>query len=298
MSVVEGTMKKDIPYITFNPATTENIGFEIVSIEKIANKKETHEHNSQLPHQLKFYNLIFFTEGKGRHFIDFHWYTVQQNTLIYLAKEQVNAFDFSSDLKGYCMVFTEEFFVDCFSNFSDSFVFKLFHPQLSSPIIPIPEESDFVLYFNLIRKELGVQKSFNKKEIIKSLLSILLSKVENIKQNQSKSSIDSSKLILFQKFTSLVENHYTESRNANFYAEKLAVTYKHLNSICKELMHKTAKSVIDDFIVLQAKRRLTSAEMKSTELAYDLGFEDPTNFTKYFKKQTGLTPISFVKSIK
>ncbi|MCF8278317.1 MAG: helix-turn-helix domain-containing protein [Flavobacteriales bacterium] len=290
-------MKNDIPHVTFKPATSENFGFEIVPIEAIANKKGAHEHNSQLPHQLKFYNLIFFTEGKGRHFIDFHWYPVQQNTLVYIAKEQVNAFEFSAGLKGYCMVFTEDFFVNCFSNFTDNFLFRLFNPQLFSPIVPIPEESDFINYFNLLRKEFSAPKSVNQKEIIKSLLTILVSKVENIKQNQPEFFIDSSKLILFQKFTSLVENHYTESRNANFYADKLAITYKHLNITCKELMHKTAKSVIDDFIVLQAKRKLINADMKSTELAYDLGFEDPTNFTKYFKKQIGLTPISFIKSI-
>lgn len=295
---VLANMKKDIPHITFEPATPENFGFEIVPIEKIANMRDTSGHNSQLPHQLKFYNLIFFTEGKGRHFIDFQWYPVQQNTLVYLAKEQVNAFDFSADLQGYCMVFTEAFFVNCFSNFTDNFVFRLFNPQLFSPIVPIPTDSDFISYFELLRKEFSAQKSVHQKEIIKSLLTILISKAENIKQNQSKSFIESSKFKLLQKFNSLIENHYAESRNANFYAAKLAVTYKHLNSTCKEIMNKTAKSVIDDFIVLQAKRKLINADMKSTELAYDLGFEDPTNFTKYFKKQTGLTPKSFIESIK
>ena len=289
-------MTKDIPHIKFNPATTENLGFEIVPIEKIANRNYTNEHNSELPHQLKFYNLIHFTEGKGRHFIDFKWHPVQESSLVYLAKEQVHAFDFSTDLKGYCMVFTEEFFVSCFSNLTEDFVFRLFNPQLFSPILQIPKESDFVNYFNLLRKEFNSKKSFNQNEIIKSLLTILISKVENIRQNQSKSFKDSSKLLVFQKFNSLLDNHYTESRNANFYAEKLAVTYKHLNSICKELMNKTAKSIIDDFIVLQAKRKLINSYIKSTQLAYSLGFEDPTNFTKYFKKQTGLTPKSFTNT--
>jgi len=290
-------MTKDIPHIKFNPATADNFGFEIVSIEKISKKIDNNGHNSELPHQLKFYNLIYFTKGSGRHFIDFNWYPVRKNTLVYLAKEQVNAFDFSTDLKGYCMVFTEEFFVSCFSNLTEDFVFRLFNPQLFSPILQIPKESDFVDYFNLLRKEFNSKKSFNQNEIIKSLLTILISKAENIKQNQSKSFKDSSKLLVFQKFNSLLENHYTESRNASFYANKLAVTYKHLNSICKELMNKTAKSIIDDFIVLQAKRKLINSDIKSTQLAYNLGFEDPTNFTKYFKKLTGLTPKSFLKSL-
>ncbi|MBI0400047.1 helix-turn-helix transcriptional regulator [Cyclobacterium marinum] len=55
---------------------------------------------------------------------------------------------------------------------------------------------------------------------------------------------------------------------------------------------------MDDFIILQAKRNLINSTTNSAELAYKLGFEDPTNFTKYFKKNTGLTPKSFIKSLK
>lgn len=83
------------------------------------------------------------------------------------------------------------------------------------------------------------------------------------------------------------------SRNANFYAKKLNITYKHLNSICKDVADVTAKQFIDAFIILEAKRLLINSEMKSTELAYTLGFEEPTNFVKYFKKYTGLTPNTF-----
>ncbi len=288
---------KDIPHIKFNHSTTENFGFEIVPIEKIAQTKEQQGHNPELPHQLKFYNLIFFTEGKGRHYIDFKWYSVQKNTLVYLTKEQVNAFEFSESLKGFCIIFTEEYFVSYFSNLTEDFVFRLFNPQLFSPILQIPSESDFEEYFKLLQKEHNNSKSFNHKNIINSLFTILISKAENIKQNQTLYIKDTSKIGIFQKFTSLIEHNHTKSRSANFYADKLAVTYKHLNTICKKLVNKTAKNVIDDYIILQAKRNLINSGIKSTELAYKLGFEDPTNFTKYFKKNTGLTPNSFIKSV-
>lgn len=290
-------MNKEIPSINFNPALNSNFGFEIVSIENISKSKDQGEHNPELPHQLKFYNIIFFTGGSGRHFIDFKWYPVQQNSLVYLTKEQVNAFEFSESLAGFCIVFTEAYFVNCFSNLSEDFVFRLFNPQLFSPILQIPKKSDFENYFHLLTKEFNNSISFNHKSIIDSLFVILVSKAENIKQNQTNQVKDSSKINVFQKFTSLIEQHLTKSRSAEFYAEELGITYKHLNTICKELVNKTAKKVIDDFIILQAKRNLINSNLKSNELAYKLGFEDPTNFTKYFKKNTGFTPNSFVKSI-
>lgn len=290
-------MTKTIPQITFKNEIKDNFGFDIVSIQKIAKNKNDFQHHPELPHQLKFYNFIFFTEGSGRHFIDFKWYSVQKNSLVYLTKDQVNAFEFSENLKGFCLIFTEEYFVQCFSNVSNDFIFRLFNPQLFSPILQIPTNSDFENYFNLLKNEYENPNIFNHKTIIDSLFVLLISKAENIKQHQTFNIKHSSKVIIFQKFTSLIDKHLTKSRSAEFYANELAITYKHLNSICKELVNKTAKNVIDDYLILQAKRNLINLNIKSNELAYKLGFEDPTNFTKYFKKHTGLTPNSFIKAI-
>ncbi|MBM1108216.1 AraC family transcriptional regulator [Aurantibacter crassamenti] len=290
-------MTNDIPYVTFNPATTDSHGFEIVPIEEIAKSKNEHEHNPELPHQLKFYNLIFFTQGSGRHFIDFNWYPVQKNSLVYLTKDQINAFEFSEELKGFCIIFTEAYFVNSFSNLSDDFVFRIFNPELFSPILQIPNNSDFTTYFNLLLKENDTPDTFNHDKTIQSLLTILISKAENLKQKLTFHISDSSKAVVYQKFISLIEQHLTQSRSANFYAKELAITYKHLNTICRELVSKTAKNVIDDFVILQAKRNLINSTTNSTELAYKLGFDDPTNFTKYFKKNTGLTPKTFIKSL-
>jgi AraC family transcriptional regulator, transcriptional activator of pobA len=80
-------MEKDIPHIEFDPSTKENIGFEIVPVERIAQNRKHYEVNPEKPHQLKFYNLIFFTDGESKHFIDFKWYPIHKNSLIYLTKD-------------------------------------------------------------------------------------------------------------------------------------------------------------------------------------------------------------------
>lgn len=290
-------MAKGIPHIEFDASTKKDFGFDIVSIETIYKNKEDFKHDPEVPHQLKFYNLIFFTEGKGKHFVDFNWYHVQQNSLVYLTKEQVHAFQFSKNLKGYCVIFTEGFFIKCFSHLPEKFVFRLFNPQLFSSIIQIPKESDFIEYFHLLKKEYSKSNTFNKNAILESLLTVLISKAEHIKQDQTFHIKNASKIITFQKFTNLIEANFHKSRHAAFYAEKLAITYKHLNTICKDLVNKTAKLVIDDFIILQAKRNLINSNLKSSQLAYKMGFEDPTNFTKYFKKHTTFTPKAFKKHL-
>ncbi|WP_299112164.1 helix-turn-helix transcriptional regulator [uncultured Winogradskyella sp.] len=290
-------MRKSIPHIAFQATEKTSFGFDIVPLDYIRQQKGF-DHNPEQPHQLKFYNLIFFTEGKGRHFIDFNWYPIQENTLIYLTKDQVNAFDFSTDFKGYCMLFTEDYFIDSFSHLPKDFVFRLFNPQLFSPILQVPRQSDFNSYFSLLLTEFANRAAFNQKTILESLFVILVSKAEYYKQHQTFHIKNSSQIQLFQKFTKLLEDSFHNTRSANFYASELGITYKHLNTISNELVNKTAKTVIDDYVILQAKRNLINSSIKSTQLAYKLGFEDPTNFTKYFKKNTGLTPKSFKNSIK
>ncbi|MCB0516319.1 MAG: helix-turn-helix transcriptional regulator [Chitinophagales bacterium] len=290
-------MKKDIPKVNYKPQSTEDFGLDIVSIDNIKQRQDNKTHHSEQPHQLKFYTLIYFTQGSGRHYVDFEWYPVQKNTVVFLTKEQVHAFDFSTDLDGYCLVFNEGYFVKYTTQFSDNFIFRFLNDQLSSPTVLLPEDADFFTYFTLLLSEFNTPNTFNHQLIINSLFTIVVSKVEQIRQLYYKGITDKSKISLFQIFTQLIEKHYTENRNALFYANTMAVTYKHLNLVCKTVINKTAKNVIDDFVVLQAKRKIINTDMKSTEIAYSLGFEDPTNFTKYFKKHTGITPKLFIQSI-
>ncbi|MEM7185199.1 MAG: helix-turn-helix domain-containing protein [Bacteroidota bacterium] len=291
-------MRKNIPKIAFEPTNQDHSGFEIVTIDKIARDKGKYLHDPEEPHQLQFYNTIFYTGGQGRQFIDFQWFPVKENSLVYLTRDQVNAFDFSGSLKGICLIFTESYFLDCFSNLPEDFVFRLFNPQLFSPVVQIPKGSEFREYFDLLLKEYPNSNAFNQRTVLQSLFTILISKAEQIKQHQTFHIKDSKKMRLFRQFAGLLEEHHSKSRNADYYARELAITYKHLNATCRALLNKTAKQVIDEYVILQAKRSLTNSDLKSNELAYSLGFEDPTNFTKYFKKHTGLTPNSFKKSLK
>ncbi len=288
-------MKKDIPHIEFSSTNNKIDGFEVVPIERIAQFKNEFEVDPEKPHQLSFYNLMFFTEGKTRHLVDFNWYPVEKNSLIYLTKDQITAFQFSKTVKGICLVFTQEFLVKSFPHLPDDFVFRLFNPELFSPILQIPEESEFEFYLDLLLKEYDNVNSFNQNKIVESLFSILLSKTEEINDSSTVLSKEKAINTTFQKFIELLQNNFSKSRNALFYSNELAISYKHLNEICKELTNKTVKKIIFDYVLLQAKRSLINSEIKSTELAYKLGFDDPTNFTKFFKKGTGITPKAFKK---
>ncbi|MDF2154566.1 helix-turn-helix domain-containing protein [Vibrio sp. CAU 1672] len=91
----------------------------------------------------------------------------------------------------------------------------------------------------------------------------------------------------------MLEQQFQQSREAIHYAEQLHTTYKTLNHICKLATNQTAKQLIDGYTILEAKRRLVLDQPPIQQLAYDVGFDDASNFVKFFKKHTSLTPARF-----
>lgn len=286
-----------IPEIAFNPSHVDIEGFEIIDLAKIKANKDSYDNDPELAHQPNFFILLFYTHGKSVQHIDFETYPVEANTLVYIAKKQVNAFAFNPELEGYLMVFSQDFFETCFNQLGKDIIFRLFTPQLFEPTLQIPEASDFKQYMQLLYKEYHAANNFNKKAIVESLFTVILTKAEQLKKRDTSDLVDNSKTRIFSKFTQLIEQQYQTHRNAEFYAGQLAITYKHLNTICKALVQKTAKTYIDDYVILEAKRQLINSNIGSTKLAYSLGFDEPTNFIKFFKKRTDLTPKQFVNAI-
>lgn len=287
-------MKNELPQIRFESNFIEVEGIEIITLEGLMQRRESLSHYPEKPHQLEFYALAYYTAGHTRHLVDFIWHEAKANTLLYLSKGQVNAFDFNADVKGYLILFTEDYFKKQLNKLPKTEVVRLFNSHLFSPQLQVPDNSNVQKYIELLFAEFYDEKeSFNKANTVDALFTVLFSKLEQLKKFQTFHIQESDKLARFLEFKSLVEKHYSQSRNADFYADKMHLSYKHLNSICKEIIDSTAKQFIDEFIVLEAKRRLINSSIKSTELAFHMGFEESTNFVKYFKKRTGLTPNSF-----
>jgi AraC family transcriptional regulator, transcriptional activator of pobA len=91
----------------------------------------------------------------------------------------------------------------------------------------------------------------------------------------------------------LVEEHFRQERQLSFYAGKLAMTPDRLNDHVKRTAGVTAGHLIRQRVLTEAKRQLVFTNQPINEIAYDLTFADPSHFTRFFRKQTGLTPQAF-----
>lgn len=91
----------------------------------------------------------------------------------------------------------------------------------------------------------------------------------------------------------LVDEHFHNERLISFYAEKLAMTPDRLNDHVKRATGVTAGHLIRQRVLTEAKRQLVFTNLAIHEIAYDLAFSDPSHFTRFFRKQTGMTPQAF-----
>jgi AraC family transcriptional activator of pobA len=99
----------------------------------------------------------------------------------------------------------------------------------------------------------------------------------------------------FHRFRALVEAHLADHWSAPRYAEALGMSESRLNRVCRAAAGKSALEVVQDRLTLEARRRLIHVAGPVSSLAYELGFEDPAYFWRFFKRRTGMTPREFRK---
>ena len=100
---------------------------------------------------------------------------------------------------------------------------------------------------------------------------------------------------VFGKLMSLIERYFITEKGAAFYVKNLNISAKKLNQICESITNKKIKYLIQDRIILEVRKELYLGKKTVKEIAYDLGFTEPSYLTRFTKKHTGLTPKEFPK---
>ncbi len=108
---------------------------------------------------------------------------------------------------------------------------------------------------------------------------------------------DDQKFDLVRNFNLMVENHYKLHHDVKFYADLLHKSPKTLSNAFAIYGNKSPLQVIQDRVILEAKRLFYYTDKSAKEVASDLGFEDAAHFSKFFKNQTSVNPSDFKKSL-
>ncbi|PVH26877.1 AraC family transcriptional regulator [Sphingobacterium corticibacter] len=268
--------------------------FELIGIEQLYN-----DNSDKLTtlHRIGFYHILWFQKGNPTHLVDFNPVKIKPNTILFLNKDTVQRFDKKGGFDGKAILFTDSFF--CKTETDTKYLRSsiLFNNLFSVAQIQISETASlFADLFKLMDEELKNQSDSSQPYILKNLLHnfLLLSERERQKQDvtEIKKGPDFDYVMLFKD---VLETNFRKLKQVSSYAKMISVTEKRLNQATQKTLDKSPKQMIDERVMLEAKRLLAHTNESIKEIGFDLGFDEPTNFIKYFRKHNSSTPVEFRK---
>ena len=285
----------EVPFISKRPELT---GIDIFELKDLYDRHGSLKHDPSKPHRVEFHELIYINEGQGKHFVDFNEYDIKEGSFVFVQKHQVQAFDFKRQPNGLIILFTDEFLADIRTSIRIPALMPNNLTSLYAPVIDIKKQ--LKKSCESLLSELVLEQEACPKEglLMQLLFSTLLIKTTREMPDATSNNLSEVRLRKFHHFLQLIKDRNNPSREASDYAALMNMTYKSLNEICKLASKQTAKQMIDAEIILEAKRKLAVEDIQVQVLAYDLGFDEVTNFVKYFKKHTLLTPSQFKQTFK
>ncbi|SFI04733.1 AraC family transcriptional regulator [Halpernia frigidisoli] len=266
---------------------TEKVEFVVDRFEEMEEPE-----NIEFPHNHNFYEILWITNGSSKHTIDFKNYEIEADTLFFISPGQLHLFEEWQDINGYCIAFTEDFFLHIFQNKNILFELSYLDNMYENPFIKIKQQDKSKL-------KAIVDLLLNEKahETIQALIYVFLKQIQTLFSEKGNSQNSKHQIVIFKQFKNLVDENFTKSLALTEYANQLNVTLHNLNSIVKSVCNKTTSEIINERTILEAKRLLQFSDDNISEISYKLGFEDSSYFARYFKKHTSSSPLDFRKNI-
>jgi AraC family transcriptional regulator, transcriptional activator of pobA len=253
---------------------------EIESMQKVSSALVPHRHN--------YYTIIWVRQGSGLHHIDFRSYTVDTDTIYFLTPEQVHHLQLDEGAKGYVLLFTPDFLHEHGLSQqwieNTGFFFKCddMAPFHLEPGMDIKNLEHLVYHVRDEFKQAGVYYL----DAIASWLKLFLLECKrlSVRLEPRSGMKTNTRTQLLKQFRSLLEIHYTDWHKVSEYALALHITPNYLNEVISVETGTSAKDFILNRIMLEAKRYAGYTELSAKEVAYTLGFEDPSHFSKLFRQ--------------
>lgn len=284
---------KDIPIRSILPPNTGELeSFRIFSISEVLSG----ENFNQALHRHDFYFILLVSKGIGIHEIDFVAYPITDNSISIMRPGQVHQLQLEAGSEGYWLAFNKDF--EFLSTANDN---TLLRKATSRNFYNLHKKDVNALssILQIIRTEYKFKQS-GFEHVIKGILEIVLihflryqEKDKVASRPQGANQYQQKKL---QEFLDLLEINISTKKQAAAYADMVNLSPFQLNSITKSLLGKTVSELIDEQILLEAKRYLLGTPNQVSQIASQLGYMDVSYFIRFFKKKMGATPEAFRKN--
>lgn len=241
-------------------------------------------------HRHDFYYILALQKGDGAHDIDFTPCKVCNHSIIFMRPAQVHKLVLKAGSKGYLVQFKDEFYFP-----HDKVLKQLLRKagSINCYQLTANQFKKVLDLLNYIFKEY-TDKEDQYIEVIKANLGIFF--IELARQHSQSTSDNSPHLYMQERleaFLELLETHIFKHKQVADYAAMLNLSAYQLNAVTRTMLGKTCSELINEYIILEAKRYLLATSNQINQIADHLGYEDVSYFIRFFKKHTGYSPEAF-----
>lgn len=252
----------------------QGLSLKVSKMKPVIKPTKPHRHEG-------YHELIYLSKGSGQHTVGDQVFEVQPPMGFYLNLGQVHCWDFSKIPEGYVILFKEEAL--------SSYPRALAHLYTLKETFQLPVENPAL--FHLLDAFYSDFKNEVPEELLTAHLNTLIFKTLHLPLQQT--IIHPNVLDEFSRFKKLVQENYLNLKTAEAYADLMHISIRKLNQISKTATGENAIEVIRERLLIESKNLLSHTGYPVAEVAYQLNFTDASNFIKFFKSQTTLTPSEY-----
>lgn len=248
---------------------------KVVDFDFSKNITRPHKHNGYL-------ELVFLSSTSGKHVVDGRESIIETPCLLIIQKDNVHHWELVNPVKGFVLLV------------KDTFVSQSLDLEINRLVNTIGRYD--TIYFDkpdIFENLLRILAVEDNKICQEGLFKAFLAKVLEYKASSKQAK--STQQNLYDRFCDLLNKEIRVVNHVAYYASQLNTSPQNLSANCKTNADLTASQVLAGYIIKEAKRLLFYTANSISEVAFDLGFSDKSNFSKYFKRYTGMTPSEFKK---
>jgi AraC family transcriptional regulator, transcriptional activator of pobA len=270
---------------------------KIFTIRKICDFDDEEIEHNLMPHLHDFYSIFWIESGEAIHATEFVEYSLKADTILFVPPGLKHRMYIDKSVGGTYMLFNEDFIQYNRKNYVPLKEYRLFNnPDFKSLITVVPEKREKLKSITeFILDEVGNKDDYSQ-DIVLNLLHLFLlesRRIFDIQNQAPKEEPDSTPDATIIKFKQLIDENYMTQKSVTPYAEMLNINPSCLNELTKRTTGITAGELIRNRVIDETKKLLYSSSKSGKEIAFELGFDDPAYFSRFFRKYTGSTLKEF-----
>ncbi|WP_410614467.1 helix-turn-helix domain-containing protein [Amycolatopsis sp. lyj-109] len=239
------------------------------------------------PQRLGFDLLIEIESGRAVHTVDFTGYSLGPGDLLWVRAGQVQQWGAIGDIEGPVFLFTPSAIDAGTWELIRSAGVAMPNHWAAATVAGTPAEAALAAArVTAAAPDLALRDAALARTLAAALLLLVMAVPEGSGRRPPTREA-------FVWFREEVEKSFRTRHKVADYATRLGYSARTLNRLARENTGLSAKQLVDERIVLEARRLLAHGRDPVARIAADLGFDDPSNFSKYFQQRTGTTPAAF-----